>query len=126
MINITWKYIRIIFISKKIIFNIPSIRFKNTINRVFNPDPVQGPGSRFWLGHQVTRVNFIFLKSKWRHFRKKTNVNGLQSSFWPGHPWFWLFLFFLKLSSVWAPNLLDPRLTHWVGFQNYNYKKLIF
>jgi hypothetical protein len=48
-------------------------------------DPAQGPGSRFWPGHRVARVNSDFLKkSKWRRFsKKKTKVNGLQSSFWP-------------------------------------------
>jgi len=43
---------------------------------VLRPDPVQGPGSRFWPGHRVGRVSFFFLKSKWRRFSKKTKING--------------------------------------------------
>ena len=31
---------------------------------VFRPDPVANPGSRFWPGHQVTWINFFFLKNQ--------------------------------------------------------------
>ena len=39
--------------------------------------PVQGPGSGFWAGHQVGRVNSFFIKKSKRHrLVKKTKVNG--------------------------------------------------
>jgi len=45
--------------------------------------PVQGPGSRFWLGHQVLTGSpgqFFFFKSKRRRFskKKKQKSTGLQ------------------------------------------------
>jgi hypothetical protein len=44
---------------------------------VFRPGPVAGPGSGFWPGHQIVRVNFFILKkSKRRRFSKK-KINGL-------------------------------------------------
>jgi hypothetical protein len=49
---------------------------------VFRPGLVQGPGSGFWSGHRIARVNFFF-KSKRRYFSKKTKVNELQPGFWP-------------------------------------------
>jgi hypothetical protein len=51
--------------------------------------PVQGPGSRFWLGHQVLTGSpgqFFFFKSKRRRFskKKKTKVNRFATGSWPG------------------------------------------
>jgi hypothetical protein len=56
---------------------------------VFKLGPVQGPGSGFWPGHRVGRIipylkkiqnGVVLVKKK----QKKTKINGLQPSFWPG------------------------------------------
>jgi len=105
---------------------------------VFKPGlmagPVQGPGSGFWPGYQVARVNSFFLKkSKWCHFSKKTNVNKLQSGFWPSligstrqttgsHRVFPFFIFSSTRSGFSSESVgsqVDP--PGWAEFQNYNY-----
>jgi hypothetical protein len=90
---------------------------------VFKPGPVAGPVqgscSRFWSGHPVARVNPYFLKNQNDVIlvKKKTKVNGLHLSFWPGfvgspgHTESWLFLFFLQPGLVPAPGQLDPEST---------------
>jgi hypothetical protein len=46
---------------------------------VFRPGPVQGPGSGFWPGHRVARVNFF--KSKRRRFSKKNKSQPVATRF---------------------------------------------
>jgi hypothetical protein len=42
---------------------------------VFRPGPVAGPGSRFWPGYRIIRVNFFILKkSKRCRFSKKKST----------------------------------------------------
>jgi len=65
--------------------NRPIHGLKKTLKTIiFKPGPVQGPGSGFWLVHQVGWVNpYLKKNSKRRRFSKK-KVIGLQPSFWPG------------------------------------------
>jgi hypothetical protein len=52
---------------------------------IFKPGPVQGLGSGFWPSHRVGRVNLYFKKiQNGVVLVKKTKVDGLQPSFWPG------------------------------------------
>ena len=90
-------------------------------NIFFRPGPIQDPGSGFWQGHRVARVNSFFFKSKRRRFSKKTKINGLQPSFWPGlarstgspgqqgHTEFFLSLFFLQPGPVPVSSQLNSR-----------------
>jgi hypothetical protein len=71
----------------KVINEGPCTLMSNIWTIVFKPGSVaglvQGPGSGFWPGHRVGRVNLYFKKnSKRRRFsKKKTTVNGLQPGF---------------------------------------------
>jgi hypothetical protein len=78
--------------------------------------PVQGPGSRFWLGHQVLTGSpgqFFFFKSKRRRFskKKKQKSTGLQPGLdriLLGHTGFFLPPFFLQPGPVPAPGRPGP------------------
>ena len=59
--------------------------FACTATIVFRPGPVQDPGSGFWLGHRVARVN-CFLKNQNDIVLVKKKINGLQPGFWPVLP----------------------------------------
>jgi hypothetical protein len=80
--------------------------------------PVQGPGSEFWPGHRVARVHSdFFFKSKRCCFSKKKNqrvATGFLTGS-PGHPGFWLFLFFLKPSPVLVSGQSDSGSTRRAG-----------
>jgi hypothetical protein len=77
---------------------------------------VQGPGSGFWPGHRVGRVNLYFKKnSKRRRFSKKKNnsqrvATGFLTGFCrvnppgrPGHIKSWLILFFHQPDPIPTP-----------------------
>jgi hypothetical protein len=72
---------------------------------VFRHGLVQGPGSGFWSGHWVTRVNFflnqndVILVKK----QKSTSCNRVFDRILPGHTGFFLSLFFLQPGPVLAP-----------------------
>ena len=91
--------------------------------------PVQGPGSRFWLGHQVLTGSpgqFFFFKSKRRRFskKKKQKSTGLQPGLdrvLLGHTGFFLPPFFLQPGPVPALGRPGPRSTRGTGFQNYTF-----
>jgi hypothetical protein len=74
---------------------------------VFRPGSVQGPGSWFWPGHRVARVNVflnqndvILLKTK---KQKSTGCDRVFDRVLPSHTGFFLPLFFLQPSPVPTP-----------------------
>jgi len=107
-------YIKIIFKNKKIYyFNIfPGEKYFK--KHSFKPGLVQGPGSGFWSGRWVGRVNPYFKKNSKRcRFSKKTKVNGLQPGFVgstgsAGSHRVMIFSIFHQLRPVPAPGRPDP------------------
>jgi len=100
--------------------------------------PVQGPGSGFWAGHQVGRVNsFFYKKIKTASFSKKNKSQRVcNRSCWvnplghPGHAGFFLLPFFLQPAPVPAPGRPSPGSTRRAGSgfktmskPNFFYKK---
>jgi len=62
---------------------------------------VQGPGFRFWPGHQVVQVNsFFFNQNNVVLVKTIIKANGCNRVNLPGHTWFFLFLFFLQSGRV--------------------------
>jgi hypothetical protein len=83
---------------------------------VFRPDPVQGPGSRFWPGRPD---QFFYLKkSKRRRFSKKKST-GCNQVFDrvnpPSHTRFFFPLFFLQPGLVSTPGKPGPGSTYRAG-----------
>jgi hypothetical protein len=95
--------------------------------------PVQGLGSRFWLGHQVLtgspgQLFFLNKNDVVLVKKKKQKSTGLQPGLdrvLLGHTGFFLPLFFLQPGPVPALGRPGPRSTRRTGFQNYTffYKK---
>jgi hypothetical protein len=74
-IKVTWKF-QVVTVGIKA-YDSDSVDF---LTIVLRPSPVQGPGSGFWLGHRVGRVNSFFKKkSKRRRFSKKNKTKKNKS-----------------------------------------------
>ena len=100
--------------------------FACTATIVFRPGPVQDPGSGFWLGHRVARVN-CFLKNQNDIILEKKNqrvatgfLTGLAES--PGHTGFFLPLFFFN------PVRFQIRVSPlgWAGFVSKVWRQLSY
>jgi len=86
---------------------------------VLRPGPVQGPGSGFWPGHQVGRVNSFYFLNQNNVVLVKKKSQRVYNRVLLGHTRFFLPLFFLQPGPVPTPGRSGPGSTPRAGFQNY-------